>query len=129
MNTRLFAALLAVLAIACTACSAAADSMAMNTGGMKEYDYGYATDSMVSAEVESSMQLSTAPSAPNKAEAGESGSASDPLSQRKIIRTMRIIAETKTFDAATAAIEQLCTDLGGYIESSSRSGGSIRYSS
>ncbi len=47
--------------------------------------------------------------------------------ERKIIKTANIRAETKEFDAAIAFIENLCTGVGGYIESSSISGN--RYNS
>lgn len=55
--------------------------------------------------------------------------ATAPLAERKVIRTMRITAETKNFDDAAASFETLCASLGGYVESSSRSGGSLRYDS
>ncbi len=70
-------------------------------------------------------------SSPSMAVPGEAGetAANDALADRKIVRTMHISAETKAFADATATVEQLCTELGGYIENSSRSGGSIRYDS
>ena len=132
MKKRLFAALLAAAAIACTACSAgSASADSMPNSASKGFDY-YSYDAAETVMTESSsMKPSLAGGSVNYAiTAEESGSAANTaLADRKIIRTMRITAETKAFDAATAAIEQLCADLGGYIESSSRSGGSIRYSS
>ena len=44
---------------------------------------------------------------------------------RKIIKTVRIDAETRDFDTATVSIEALCTKAGGYIESSSVRGTSL----
>lgn len=132
MKKRLFAALLAAAAIACTACSSGASADSMTSKSAKDFDY-YSYDAAETVMTESSaMKPSLAgSSADYSTSVEESGSstANTALADRKIIRTMRITAETKAFDAATAAIEQLCTSLGGYIESSSRSGGSIRYSS
>lgn len=134
MKKRIFAVVLAAAAILFTACGAGeamADSMA---GGVnKGFDYYSfdAAESVMTSAPTMQMAPSMAAGSANK-ESGVRDSeapANDALAQRKIIRTMRIMAETKAFDAATAAIEQLCADLGGYIESSSRSGGSIRYSS
>ncbi|MBQ8407694.1 MAG: DUF4349 domain-containing protein [Clostridia bacterium] len=45
--------------------------------------------------------------------------------QRKIIKTANVSAETKEFDQALKQIEQLCLDLGGYVESSSLRGQSL----
>ena len=132
-RTRIFAALMAAAAIVLTACSAGNAAYDMMTESSKGYDNFYSADMEMSAA--SAPQVS-APGAMAdgsmnydavKAESGST--AADPLAQRKIIRTVRIMAETKTFDAPAAALEALCTSLGGYIESSSRSGGSIRYSS
>lgn len=136
MKKRLFAALLAAAAITCTACSAGAATDSMTNSASKGFDY-YSFDAAESVATSSSAQMKPSmaggsvkydASAP-LTESGSPSAANDALAQRKIIRTMRITAETKAFDTATAAIEALCADLGGYIESSSRSGGSIRYSS
>lgn len=43
--------------------------------------------------------------------------------ERKIIKTYTVNAESKDFDAAAAALEQKLTQLGGYVESSTVSGG------
>ncbi|MBE6575832.1 MAG: DUF4349 domain-containing protein [Ruminococcaceae bacterium] len=125
--------LLAALLISCTACGASKapmDSMAGDDryySNSADFDYNLKTES--ESFVTSSPAISDgAMNAPVKPEESTAGTA-DPLSQRKIVKTMRISAETKAFDRATAAIEALCAQLGGYIESSSRSGGSIRYSS
>ena len=45
--------------------------------------------------------------------------------ERKIIKTANISAQATDFDEAIALVEQLCADLGGYIESSSVSGKSL----
>ncbi|MBQ2767967.1 MAG: DUF4349 domain-containing protein [Clostridia bacterium] len=119
-------AMLIALLILCTSCQAAADSMTSNN---TYADFGYAADAddmlKVEAEYVMSAGSSTSPSVPSDAMDSENQTSSE----RKIIKTMRINAETKAFDRATAAIEALCAELGGYVESSSRSGGSIRYSS
>ncbi len=133
MKKRLIPVILAVAAVLLTACSAGAPMAdAMAGGADKGFDYYSfdAAESVMTSAPTVQMAPSMAAGSVNK-ESGtrDPGAANDALAQRKIIRTMRIMAETKAFDAATAAIEQLCTDLGGYIESSSRSGGSIRYSS
>ena len=51
----------------------------------------------------------------------ESGGADVPveITERKIIKTYSLIAETKEFDSAIATLEALVTQSGGYIESSS----------
>mgnify|MGYP003291866430 CR=1 FL=1 len=46
-------------------------------------------------------------------------------SDRKIIKTAYVSAETKEFDEALNLVEKLCEDLGGYIESSSTRGVSL----
>ncbi len=45
--------------------------------------------------------------------------------QRKIIKTVRISAQTLSFDESVTLVEELCEKLGGYIESSSVSGNGI----
>ncbi len=45
--------------------------------------------------------------------------------ERKIVKTANIRSETKYFDDALKALEKLCADCGGYVESSSISGNSI----
>ena len=45
--------------------------------------------------------------------------------QRKIIKTVRISAQTLSFDESVTLVEELCDKLGGYIESSSVSGNGI----
>ena len=45
--------------------------------------------------------------------------------QRKIIKTVRISAQTLNFEESVALVEELCDRLGGYIESSSVSGNGI----
>lgn len=54
-----------------------------------------------------------------------SGLENDSEYERKIIKTANISAQATDFDEAITMIEQLCTDLGGYIESSSVSGKSL----
>lgn len=124
--------LLAATLVACTACGASKAPMDSMAGGDRYYDsadFDYNLKAETESYVTSSPAISDgAMNAPVKPEESTAGTA-DPLSERKIIKTMRISAETKAFDCATASIEALCTQLGGYIESSSRSGGSIRYSS
>ena len=124
--------LLAATLIACTACGASSapmDSMASDNRYYDSADFDYNLKAETESYVTSSPAISdSAAKAPATSVENPDGAA-DPLSERKIIKTMRISAETKAFDNATAAIEALCTQLGGYIESSSRSGGSIRYSS
>lgn len=131
LRTRLFAALLAASAIVCTACGAAANgSVGLQAGGKgydsasaSDYNYSYnydAAESVVMSEAKASMLAGTG--------ASDTSAAADALADRKIIRTLRISAETKAFDQAASAIEAQTAALGGYIESSSRSGGSIRSS-
>lgn len=46
-------------------------------------------------------------------------------SERKIIKTVKISAETKEFDKTVDNIEKMCAEIGGYIESSSVNGNSL----
>ena len=55
----------------------------------------------------------------------ESGSQGNIDTDRKIIKTVKINAETKDFDKAIENINVLCANIGGYIESSTVSGNSI----
>lgn len=124
--------LLAATLIVCTACGASnapMDSMASSDRYYDSADFDYSLKAETESYVTNSPAISdSAVNAPATSGVSTDGAA-DPLSERKIIKTMRISAETKAFDNATVAIEALCTQLGGYIESSSFSGGSIRYSS
>ena len=117
--------LLAALLISCTACGASSAPMDSMAGGDRYYnsaDFDYNLKAESESFVTSSPAISDgAMNAPVKPEESTGGTA-DPLSQRKIVKTMRISAETKAFDRATASIEALCAQLGGYIEASSRSG-------
>ncbi|MBR7184588.1 MAG: DUF4349 domain-containing protein [Clostridia bacterium] len=132
MNTtrtraRIFAVLLAALTLCCTACAAADKSLAFDSA---PGDMFYAnTESVYDG---ASGGIATAPSykieAEGMASSSVSASTNQVLADRKIVKTMRITAETKAFDDATAAIEALCAELGGYIETSSRSGGSLHNS-
>lgn len=45
--------------------------------------------------------------------------------QRKIIKTANISAETKSYEDAMRLVEELCNDMGGYVESSSSRGVSL----
>lgn len=56
---------------------------------------------------------------------GGNGIENDSEYERKIIKTANISAQATDFDEAVKMIEQLCIDLGGYIESSSVSGKSL----
>ena len=66
---------------------------------------------------------------------GSSEVTTDSQYERKIIKTANISTETKSFDEALVMVEELCKNLGGYIESSSvrgvslNSGSGYRYAS
>ena len=51
--------------------------------------------------------------------------ASSVESERKIIKTVKMSAETKEFDKAVDNIEKMCAEVGGYIESSTVNGNSL----
>ncbi len=136
MKKRIFPALLAVTmlmvtSLTCASCGSYAEANDMMTSSDSKFDYFYEAESGGSLGYVSNASTADGTvkyDAPSEM-TDTSDPSGDPLAQRKIIRTLRINAETKAFDNATVALEQLCTGLGGYIESSSRSGGSIRYSS
>lgn len=46
-------------------------------------------------------------------------------SERKIIKTVKMSAETKEFDKTIENIEKMCSEIGGYIESSTVNGNSL----
>ena len=47
--------------------------------------------------------------------------------EEKLIKTVRLEAETKEYDAALKALDEMISEVGGYIESSSSSGRSLAY--
>lgn len=49
-------------------------------------------------------------------------STADPLAGRKIIKTVNVVSETKSFEVTLAAIEQEVATLGGYVQSSNSYG-------
>ncbi len=60
----------------------------------------------------------------------ESSSQSSAIdTERKIIKTVSITAETKKFDETVENINKLCADMGGYVETSTVTGNSINVSS
>ena len=79
------------------------------------------------AKGESYMDYMEAPSKDKYQTAPESGMNTDvsALSERKIVKTVNLTAETKSFDEAAANIRERVTSLGGYIESSNVSGTSL----
>lgn len=136
MKRRIFALVLAAMTVLCVSC-ASSDAM-LDAGGAKyenavdDIYYSSNADIATNDKAQSeSIAFTPSKDAPAESERGgdTSTATNDALADRKIVRTLHLTAETKAFDAATATIEQLCASLGGYIENSSRSGGSIRYSS
>ena len=55
----------------------------------------------------------------------EKNSNSTVESERKIIKTVTMSAETKEFDKTVENIEKMCSEIGGYIESSTVNGNSL----
>lgn len=79
------------------------------------------------AKGESFMDYMEAPSEDKyqTAPEGEMSQNSDVLSGRKIVKTVNLSAETKSFDQAASQIRERVISLGGYIESSNISGTSL----
>lgn len=88
---------------------------AMTGGSMNgsyKDDYDYAIEESATADM---------------MEAPSSAPADSALAQQKIILYLDYNIETLEFDQSAAALEALCTRLGGYIQDSYRSGDSINY--
>lgn len=101
MKRRNFLALLLGLCLALTACGSAAPT----DEGRMESDYGYSAD--LPGETSAAMDLSTEGAIPNSA----------PQTDRKLIKTVSIDAETEDFDGLSSALEARIAALGGYVQS------------
>ncbi len=126
---KLFALTLALLVLFITACganSAPRDAMLDANAGNMYYGAKAESESMSVTSPSASTSKPTLGYPTDDAAPSESNPAGSAFPEgRKIIRTMNINAETKAFDEAAASIESLTASLGGYIEASSRSGGSL----
>jgi len=128
----LMALVMALSLTACGASSKAADSaensMSYTTGSSSysqsaDMKLEFATDDMGWAEAP--MEPSVEESAGEMDKADESGAS--PLENAKIIYTGELYLETKEFDKASAALDALVKELGGYYESRNLSqGGTYR---
>lgn len=96
--------------------SATSSAPSAMTGGSMNYgskgDYDYAIEESATADMMESPSSAPTDSA---------------LAQQKIILYLDYDIETLEFDQSAAALEALCTRLGGYIQDSYRSGDSINY--
>lgn len=125
--------LIAALSFALTGCGAQNDaaydsvattstsSVASSNGNYKaEMDVteGYAVEKKADAEA----ALETADGA-----AADTNSTNSVLAEQKIILYLDYEIETLEFERSVTALESLCTQLGGYIQDSYRSGDSINY--
>ena len=109
-HTRIFAALMAAAAVTLTACGAGGAAYDMMTeSANRDYNNFYAADTemSVSSSVESPSAIAGGSFKTESGLTDSANTAADPLAQRKIVRTLRITAETKTFDESAAAIEAL----------------------
>lgn len=124
MKKRFYAAagiLLAAMLVltGCGSKMAGNDSMAAGNGGLyTSKNESFATDGLFDTE---------SPTLPAP-EPGESGSDAALPADRKLIQTAYMELESRDYAKALAALEQMVTDCGGYIESRSEQGGSL-YSS
>lgn len=121
--------LVAALNFALTGCSAqndAADDSVANTSTSSNGNYkaemdvtgGYAVEEKADTEA----ALETADGA-----AADTNSTDSVLAEQKIILYLDYEIETLEFEKSVTALESLCTQLGGYIQDSYRSGDSINY--
>ncbi|MBR6789558.1 MAG: DUF4349 domain-containing protein [Oscillospiraceae bacterium] len=125
----LMMAVLLVLSVVLAGCGSsskeAMDSMSA-PGAMANGSYGSMADTKGEAmfdgdyAVEEEMESATADS---MASTSSSGSAAE----QKIILYLDYEIETLEFDKSAAALENLCAQLGGYVQDSYRSGDSINY--
>ena len=121
------AALLLAVCLALTACGASSGSSASSTAA-------YASPSMMKADF--APEAAEAPAAVAMTEAatddtaarGNSGESTPMDSSRKIVRNAWLSLETKEFDTALSSLSALISEKGGYIESQSEDGRSLRQS-
>ena len=92
-----------------------------NTATASDYSYGEAgrETAEASPEVADGAAMQTADTAGN---GGQSGSE---IPNEKIVQYLTYDMETLNFDETLSGLEKLCTELGGYIQESSRSGEGI----
>lgn len=103
MKQTRFLALFLALGLLLAACGAAAPEMDSDNG----FDYGYRADLEMPAETVAAGELKS-----------ETGNLSSPVqTDRKLIKTVEIRAETESYDALLSALEEKITALSGYIES------------
>ncbi len=89
-----------------------------------DYDYEEAVEEPMEAEAGSGFDSGDVSAEGNSGNAQENA---DPLKGRKLITTMNVSAETRTFDETLSKVEAKTSSLGGYIESSDIYNGNSYY--
>ena len=122
LATLMIALLVAGLFVGCGAQTPAAmDSMVEAPEAMPELDYGYLNDSA---------NGSASPAEPDKGSSTTSNPETDVTPQnQKLIRTIRLSAETEDMDALLYQVETRVNELGGYVEAREVYNGSMYNSS
>lgn len=116
--------LLIALAITAGAFASCASSSKSNDSAM---DGAYSTASYSMTQPEAVKDSATAETV-GMTDSGIQVTAASILANQKIIQYLYYTIETLDFDASTQLIESLCSELGGYIQSSSLEGAGINYS-
>ena len=117
------AALLLAVCLALTACGASSGSSASSTAA-------YASPSMMKADfAPAAVAMTEAATDDTAARVNSAAGESTPMdSSRKIVRNAWLSLETKEFDTALSSLSALISEKGGYIESQSEDGRSLRQS-
>lgn len=123
------AALLLAVCLALTACGASSGSSASSTAAYASPSMMKADFAPEAAEAPAAMAMTEAATDDTAARVNSAAGESTPMdSSRKIVRNAWLSLETKEFDTALSSLSALISEKGGYIESQSEDGRSLRQS-
>lgn len=114
--------LLAAAAAACLLFSGCSSSSSYDTGNAAASSPSVSSYSAPTETADADYGMETA------ATGATDSAASEALASQKLVQYMDYDIETLDFDQSVAALEQLCADLGGYVQEASRSGDSVNSS-
>ncbi len=125
--------LISVLLLSVVSCGSAKGEVsydsAKDMSSVQNGNFFYSDDSFAKEEIQYEAATDSvdyeSPSMMGNARLTGDGSTDTPvLSDRKIIKNVTVIAETKEYDKATAEIEAAVSSLGGYMQASNKTGSS-----
>lgn len=123
------AALLLAVCLALTACGASSGSSASSTAAYASPSMMKADFAPEAAEAPAAVAMTEAATDDTAARVNSAAGESTPMdSSRKIVRNAWLSLETKEFDTALSSLSALISEKGGYIESQSEDGRSLRQS-